>query len=789
MQALCNKVNDNGVFLINITKKQSVVEKFHFILVIDSQNFAPYLKYIFHNMTLTIWDMINSFESISLIETYPIPFIRNITANNLFTEFRKITLQIDKADSEMKQMLVLLKMKVNQIRSTDPSTPIKIIMLRRDSANYHFNSYQKLVNKILDHSTLIKIVSLFPDNKDVTFYHNNVQVISNSDLDHLFFLKENQFGLKNLGMAFQKNKKVKINKGFIVGSDNNMISKDTFLVRDLDQEQELIIFLPNKSFLVDLSVCIQADDFKILEGIRNSISHNITFLEDYSWIKEHLIKLISTKEVNPEVKNRAICIYDKLKDSLGIIREKFLKEKFQTKEWEEHEKFLLEFAKRSPINLEGAKYQHMLDQATLRNIGQFDLSNKIKAQLEKPQIQEFIDGVDEEAPLYFNESIEFFNSGITLSDWFEEFQDGGAIGLLIKVSTTPLAKLGINQNISVENITTTFLPILDYIDGAINFFNDKTNLSFGNLNKKDIVKGTAIGNSNAVIPLYINKYHWSISKLYLPYILGMIISHNPFCYKDSHQKFLFSLLIEMSIKSYCNDCANLSEKWVRCFVAVNRTCAQISFDNKYNYGIARYIDLYLTDPTKRIFNQSYAYDIIIGQILSTGYKLEGDKLVSVVKYILEECIRKCSGQTDPNDVILYPKEILESIENDIQYDLKLLISFIKTHRIFHKIYEKVGGYNSYIKLLETRFGVMPDPEVNLIFEEMKKGGASNGYVYSFQDLYTELGSPYDVNEICWYIYQGSRQFKNKIRINSIKSGDYVDIQLQSINMKFFPPDT
>src|SRR5437773_1537182 len=116
----------------------------------------------------------------------------------------------------------------------------------------------------------------------------------------------------------------------------------------------------------------------------------------------------------------------------------------------------------------------------------------------------------------------------------------------------------------------------------------------------------AIGDANAIIPLYINKNHWKIIKIYLKQTLELIISYNPFIYSDNHKNLFFIVFLEMINKIFEKDFLN--EKFIKCLICLLRTCAEICFEEKFNYGIKNLIFKYLNNPIERISKTKYPYD-------------------------------------------------------------------------------------------------------------------------------------------------------------------------------------
>ena len=176
---------------------------------------------------------------------------------------------------------------------------------------------------------------------------------------------------------------------------------------------------------------------------------------------------------------------------------------------------------------------------------------------------------------------------ITCSNWIEELEDNSSMGLLLKVSNNHSSMLGWTADVDIVNITNSFIPISTYYDVLDNFIKNKNNKST-NINYRDIIHGTAIGNGNCIIPLYINKDHWKLAKNDMDLVLGIIMAHNPFMYNKYHVKFVFRLMTHFNYELISS---NLNLKLISCFWATFRTVAEISFDKKYNRGIKKLLKI------------------------------------------------------------------------------------------------------------------------------------------------------------------------------------------------------
>lgn len=490
---------------------------------------------------------------------------------------------------------------------------------------------------------------------------------------------------------------------------------------------------------------------KCIAAINNSIDTLENKIEIYDEYKK-IVQDIKRRNIS-----RCSNISNKLYNMMEIIKTNKMNEL-------EENNILVKYCKKAETTMHNKKYQTKLNETIVHNIKLIEKVDKIKEILETPSIKNFIDTA--ETSESFNKSSELFNSIITLSNWHEEIKSCGAMGILIKVSTSSLSKIGITHSISIDNITNTFYPVTDYINGAIIYF-ETNSVTFGNLNEKNLISGNAVGDGNSVLPLYINKYHWRIARIYLKPLLGIILSHHPLGYKNNHQNFVFSVLIEMTKLTFEKDRSHLNERWIQCYMGYMRTCAEISFENKYNYGIKNYLKKYLSNAVIRVTKESYAYDNMLGQIICTGYIPNNHDLVSLTIYILEESIRKVAHTLDPNN-------LLKDVEYKIIYHLKVLLGFNKIITIMKEIYNKLGSYNKFIQMMERNNSVI-DEEITTDLYNMIESQLHPEEI-SIKSVYEIINKEYNLEEVMLYINQGIKHNRNKYRLKAIKNNSYIDYQ-------------
>lgn len=525
-------------------------------------------------------------------------------------------------------------------------------------------------------------------------------------------------------------------------------------------------------------------------NILNAISYVIDVSEKYfnfnleiiNQVKNYLIKIINS-DVDEDIRIYGIIIYDKFK----TFYEKIILKKIESKNSSEEniEYLLFDYAKKAKVWIVNDKLKYNLNKKIINNIFSTNDINSINNINEK--IMNDVNNIEECIDKnILDKSYGIFNSTITLTNWLDEIKNSSCLGLLIKIKCNDLVKVGLVNNVVIENISTTYFPITDFIFKTYHYFekNKDKSIEYGNLSKNIIIADSSIGDCNAILPVYINKYHWVMVKPFLDKILGIIISNNPFGYIVQYNNLYFVILIDMIIHIF--NCDSKNYKYLRCFITLLRTCAEICFENKYNYGIRKLINNYINNPITRISKSRYPYDMLFSQSLSSGYIIENDKLNVLMLYMIEELIRQYVKLNKFNNDYLYHIKNLNSVEFDeevnnivtkleqnLQYDMIVLYSYYHINNIFGNVIKGCGSYSKFIKLLEENYGVFDDAKCQNLLDSINDINIP-GYI-SFLDIYTLIKKEYNKYNIMFYIVQGIMHAKNNIRRKIIEDGSYIDI--------------
>ena len=442
---------------------------------------------------------------------------------------------------------------------------------------------------------------------------------------------------------------------------------------------------------------------------------------------------------------------------------------------------ILSYAKNADSDMKQKRHENVL-------ISRYITNSKLVQNLSSvnDEIDEYIDEVDEDNEV-FEKSTDFYNSFLSLTDWFDEIQSGGSIGLLTNISTTPLGKLGINCGIKYNDISTSFIPIEDYLFSALKYFNDNPGDAYGNLNDKNIIKND--NNSyNSVIPLYINKFHWICTKKFIPFVLGISLSHNPLGFTEKHHLFFFSLLSQFTARLVCNNDYN-NDTRITTYISYLRTCMQVSIDNGYSRGIYKLIDHYLNDNKKHVLPSIDAYQTILGQLLCVRLnKNQISKVDMITEYILEDVFRislkKYSVQflfdifshnalTRKEFVFSELDKVMDSISEIIYAHIDVLMSFYTIVNIMESIYTDIGSYNKFLQLMEENYSIISSEYLQMIKNSLNKNNRTLEEFYKIRNVKHTTIDNYNCRKYL-YILQGIEHCNNKDRYTAIENGKYID---------------
>jgi hypothetical protein len=211
-----------------------------------------------------------------------------------------------------------------------------------------------------------------------------------------------------------------------------------------------------------------------------------------------------------------------------------------------------------------------------------------------------------------DDSIQYFVSNTTMSNWVDEFNELNPFGILIKYNISRHSYKGIIDgnssilynypNIIVSSVSNNWISIFDYYQMVLNDINHKCeeeinknkNYDHLDLNNFNIIDNL-YGDTNVMLPIYINQNHWNLTRVLWSYHMSFINLTFEHEYNKKMDNIYFFVLLKCF--NQFNDNKKFNTNLIRLFICILRTCIQITIDNKYINSIRTEIDKYFNNLT------------------------------------------------------------------------------------------------------------------------------------------------------------------------------------------------
>ena len=597
-----------------------------------------------------------------------------------------------------------------------------IIYKKYDDDTYptiHFKNIIDYFNELNDNN-INEIFIITSINKDGHFNENNINSINNFLKNENIYNKINLINIsknklqeignfKNIyNIDFKETKitNIILNQIFKVIINLNFFNKNSIEKNiNLDNNQELLYLL--------------GELHKTEKYIYNLILNKSYNDMELNFIEENLkINLIST---NIKIKNIFKNYLKSINDSLNLLRNinfKNIYDNINRKFNNTYIKYIIEF------------YEIIYPKLNNNNF----IKNKINLSLINIFENKFLENDN-----FIKKSLDFTNSNLTMTNWLDEYNNYNPFGILIKYKVDKFSYKGIIHgkinllysypNVIINSVNNNWCSIYDYYqliqlkldnkDEYDEYFeDDNNNFNINNFNITD----NLLGDSNVLIPIYINKDHWKLLKPLWKYHLSFI--HN--CYENEYNKkmdniyFLIILKkLNLIIDKY-NSSKQINNNDLILFNYILRTCIQIMIDNKYLNSIKneheKYFKILMNDKKSNV-NNVFNYIIRLIQLIISNnsininlndYFNKIEKLY--LKFFIEQYYKIDFWEmfNQSNDEKL-KKEKLDEInknyinENIYWFNLKNDLTILNQFII--EIYNK-SGFNQYIKINESNYGFL-----------------------------------------------------------------------------------
>ncbi len=737
----------NDIYCVNLTEINNIIpqnKKINHIIAIDNQN--TYDKKCLNEIInlypniLSQYNKITLLKNIYLIATYPKLKCIQIDKNNMYTEFRKLTHspQTLSLHNNTSQLDIL-----NECLAKIDNECINEIVIFANVTLKPNQFEMNLLNMLNEHT--LSIITANNIILDPIITYKLTSTIEYSDfINSKIFLHVQDNNTQKI---------INVKEANVIGINTNII-KSNYNFIPISTKIDSIVINDLEHQLIFQEIPLTTNDiFEMVE----CVLYNTDLNENIVILKNILFNILNP---NVETKNKILAINHKYKNIYDNILSNTINN--LNDNTNENIQMMLEYGKKTTLSHNKNFLIPKIDNINIDNFTKIHETNVTKQ---------------------FNNSLELFESSITLSNWFDEVKNNCALGLLFNFESSDLTKKGVHGFGVISNISNTFMSITDFIGNANDYFSNNRG-GFGDLNNVDVVKDSFVGEANAILPIYIHKQHWTIAKLYLKPLLGIIQAHSPFSYMKAHENIYFSVFVIMTQMLFSPKKEFLNNKFVQVYFSFFRTCAEICFENAYNFGIKNLMNTYMNNPLNRISKSYLDYDKLFAQTLTTGYNITNIEIF--LQYLLEEKIRLCvKTQKYSNAYIESLTEMLNDSEklnnefdvvinhicNSINFDIKIFAAFYKINKIFRGMINLGSTYGQFIKHLDKNYGVLDD----VLTEYVIKSIISTKDNITFEEFYNIINVTYNKNKIIIYILQGIAHINNKILQQNINNGNFIDV--------------
>jgi hypothetical protein len=337
----------------------------------------------------------------------------------------------------------------------------------------------------------------------------------------------------------------------------------------------------------------------------------------------------------------------------------------------------------------------------------------------------------------YDNSGKIFVSNTTMTNWIDEYNEFNPFGILIKYKISKHAYKGIIDeysstlnsypNIIVSSISNNWISLYDYYQMIIADLNNSnedeyeynpTNKEELDLNLFNIIDNLN-GDTNIMLPIFINKKHWELTKILWSYHMSFINSTFEYEYNKKMDNIYYFTLLKC-FNSF-TDNTKFNNNFIQLFICLLRTCIQITIDNKYMGSSINEVDKYFNlfssisnvdnkyDYFKNTFNN---YLIRLLQLIvssnsdinKVSNELEFIRNI-IISMFIDNCWKSISNLSDvdkENEINILKNNCFENNK----YFFQLEIDLICLCEFINKIY-KIKNFNQFIKNIDAYNSCIP----------------------------------------------------------------------------------
>lgn len=343
-----------------------------------------------------------------------------------------------------------------------------------------------------------------------------------------------------------------------------------------------------------------------------------------------------------------------------------------------------------------------------------------------------IDLADIELKIFPNDdSTNYLYSNTTMTNWKQEYENLNPFGIILKYTPSNYSYRGLYDydilttypNMMISSISNNWLSLFDYYQlvSADIDTSTKTKFSIGDYLFIDNLHG----DSNIMLPIYINLDHWKLAKKYWSYHMSFINEAFEFDYVKKMDNIYFLTMFK-TINIISNTKCN--QNIIRLFIYILRTCIQICIDNKYSYNnkadYDKHFNTLLNSEDLQSFNKIFIDYLIrvIQTILTSNIQLQelSDNINKVILCYIEHLIKNEYCVEDLKKINAMnneeKKRELEHLEEKINLNILCFLELKKDIEFFWNFMKKIYSikkFNQLIKFLDKYNGCLPVLEEDL----------------------------------------------------------------------------
>ena len=343
-----------------------------------------------------------------------------------------------------------------------------------------------------------------------------------------------------------------------------------------------------------------------------------------------------------------------------------------------------------------------------------ELRHKIKSVFENRE--NFIDQIEDQFEKNISEKDRtFYTSALTLRTWIDALRTGNTIGLNMNIDITENKKH--MYNVCLLSIPKLYGTTSEFFDGI-------KQRGIVDIKTNDHCLDSVFGNSNVVLPLFINNQNWKIAKHYVDPICNMIVNNSHLVTDPRTWRIYYIILIDFlscirvsmmseigtrETKSSLVDNSVIVKyrDYIKKFFTLWFTAYNLTRDRKV-MNIAGYID----DAIEN--NREMCAGMIGGQALtlfSASIAIKDKFIDHVIRNIVQRNMKRINNSKITVGTIL-----------DNYNQMFRLTTFQFSQNVFKIFFEKVPE-REFVRTLISNYSIVPDTMlddfIRIMFNELK----------------------------------------------------------------------